>query len=190
MGAWQGAGAYPRYPVMSARPTPSLPQPEPVLFEAVCTAHQSLGDRGMAVVAAFVVVASAGVATLFSALGAWPVVGFTGLEVLLVLGLLSRHRRGGRRAVEVLALVGDQLLVRRTDTRGRREELALDAYWARVSLQERPGTVSRLLITERRRGVEIGGLLGEAERRELAVTLSEALRRYREPVFDNPQLRD
>jgi uncharacterized membrane protein len=172
---------------MSARPSPP---PEPVLFEAVCTAHQSLGDRGMVAVAVFVVVASAGVATLFSALGAWPVVGFTGLEVLLVLGLLARHRRGGRRAVEVLALVGDRLLVRRTDARGRREELALDAYWARVRLEERQGTASRLLVTERRRRVEVGGLLGDAERRELAAMLSEALRRYREPVFDNPQLRD
>jgi uncharacterized membrane protein len=169
---------------MSARPTP-----EPVLFEAVCTAHQSLGDRGMRAVAVFVVVASAAVATLFSALGAWPVVGFTGLEVLLVLGLLSRHRRDGRRAIEVLALVGDQLVVRRTDARGRREEVALDAYWTRVSLEDRPGTASRLLLTERRRCVEVGTLLGDAERHELAAMLAEALRRYREPVFDNPQLR-
>jgi uncharacterized membrane protein len=163
-----------------------------VLFEAVCTANQSLGRRGMAALALFVVAASGAVATLLLALGAWPVIGFTGLEVLLVLGLLWRHRRGGRRSVEVLVLAGDRLVVRRTDARGRREELTLDPYWARVSLEERPGTASRLLLTEgrRRRGVEVGGLLGDAERRELAATLSEALRRYREPVFDNPQLRE
>jgi len=175
---------------MSACPPPPLPPSEPVLFQAVCTAHQSLGDRGMAVVAVLVVVASGAVAALFAAMGAWPVIGFAGLEAALVLALLSRHRRGGRRAVEVLALIGDRLVVRRTDARGRREELALDAYWVRVSLEERPGTASRLLLTERRRGVEVGRLLGDAERRELASMLSEALRRYREPVFDNPQLRN
>jgi uncharacterized membrane protein len=144
----------------------------------------------MKAVAVFVVAASTAVATLFSFLGAWPVIGFTGLEVLLVLGLLSLHRRGGRRAMEMLAIAGGRLVVRRTDTRGRREEVTLDAYWTRVSLEERPGAVSRLLLTERRRGVEVGGLLGDAERRELAAMLAEALRRYREPVFDNPQLRD
>ena len=133
---------------------------------------------------------SFGTGLLFYLLGAWPVIGFTGLEVVLVLGLLSRHRRGGRRAVEILALVGDRLEVRRTDARGRREELTLDPYWARVSVEERPGTVSRLVLRERQRDVEIGGLLGDAERRELAAMLSEALRRYREPVFDNPQLRE
>ncbi len=161
-----------------------------MLFEAVCTANQSLGKRGMAAVASLVIVASTAVAALFVALGAWPVIGFAGAEVLLVLGLLSLHRRRGRRALEVLALVNDRLVVRRTDARGRREEVALDAYWARVSLEERPGTAGRLLLTERRRRVEVGGLLGDAERRELAAMLDEALRRYREPVFDNPHLRD
>lgn len=144
----------------------------------------------MRAVAFAVVGASSGIAALFLALGAWPIVGFAGLEALLVLGLLARHRRGGRRAMEVLALAGDHLVVRRTDTRGRREEAAFDAYWTRVSLEERPGTVSRLVLRERRREFEVGGLLGDAERRELAAMLAEALRRYREPVFDNPQLRD
>lgn len=169
---------------------PPPPQPEPVLFEAVCTAHQSLDDRGMRALAIFVVAASAAVAVLFWALGAWPVIGFAGLEVALVLGLLAWHRRSGRRAVEVLALVGGRLEIRRTDARGRQEQVTLDAYWARVSVEERPGTVSRLVLRERRRDVEIGGLLGDAERRELAAMLSDALRRYREPVFDNPQLRE
>lgn len=164
--------------------------PDPVTFEAVCTANQSLGDRGMTAIAVFVVAASTAVATLFSVLGAWPVVGFAGAEVLLVLGLLSLHRRGGRRAMEVVVLAGGRLVVRRTDTRGRREELAFDPYWVRVSLQERRGTASRLMLNERQRGIEVGGLLGDAERRELAATLADALRRYREPLFDNPQLRD
>ena len=172
---------------MSAQP-PNPPQP--ALFEAVCTAHQSLDGKGMRAVAMLVVVGSATVAAMVAALGAWPVLGFTGVETLLVLGLLAHHRRAGRRAVEVLALVGDRLVVRRTDTRGRREEVTLDPYWARVSLEERHGTVSRLMLTERRHGVEVGMLLGDAERRELAAMLADALRRYREPVFDNPQLRD
>jgi uncharacterized membrane protein len=171
---------------MSALP----PILEPVLFQAVCTAHQSLDDKGMRAVAALVLVGSAAVATMFLIMGAWPILGFTGLEVVLVLGLLAHHRRGARRAVEILALIDDRLVVRRTDRRGRREEVSLDPYWARVSLEERLGTVSRLVVFERRRGIEVGGLLGDAQRRELAAMLGDALRRYREPAFDNPQLRD
>jgi hypothetical protein len=38
--------------------------------------------------------------------------------------------------------------------------------------------------------VEIGQLLGEDDKRDLAAALDAALTRYRNPVFDNPQLRD
>ena len=37
---------------------------------------------------------------------------------------------------------------------------------------------------------EIGRALGEAEKRDLAASLARALHRARNPVFDNPQLRE
>ena len=37
--------------------------------------------------------------------------------------------------------------------------------------------------------IEIGRFLTPEEREDLAQSLGEALRRYREPVFDNPHLR-
>ena len=37
---------------------------------------------------------------------------------------------------------------------------------------------------------EVATALGENEKRELAQALAAALRRMREPRFDNPQLRD
>ena len=66
----------------------------------------------------------------------------------------------------------------------------LDPYWARLRLEERHGRVSLLLLRQRQRDVEIGKLLGEEQKRDLATALEAALRRYREPVFDNPQLRE
>jgi DNA-directed RNA polymerase subunit L len=37
--------------------------------------------------------------------------------------------------------------------------------------------------------VEVAAALGEAEKRDLANALTEALYRVKHPVFDNPQLR-
>ncbi len=161
-----------------------------ILFEAICTPARSLDRRGAILVGAAVAGLSLLVGLVFTLFGAWPVLGFTGAEALLVIGLMALHRRRSRRSSEVLLLTESTLTVIRTSGRGRREELTLDPYWARVSVEERPGTVSRLVLRERRRDIEIGGLLGDAERRELAAMLSDALRRYREPVFDNPQLRE
>ena len=165
-------------------------QPEPVLFEAICTPSRSLGRRGMRLVAAALLGGSAVTGGLFLALGAWPVLGFTGLEATLVLGLMGLHRRWSRRSMEVLVLTGDRLTIRRTDGRGRREEFSIDPYWARLRLEERPGRVSLLVLRQRGRAIEIGRLLGDEQKRDLAGALGDALRRWREPVFDNPQLQD
>ncbi|MDN3567542.1 DUF2244 domain-containing protein [Paeniroseomonas aquatica] len=168
----------------------SMPaQPDPVLFEAICTPPRSLDARGMRLVAGFVLVASAAIGLLFLALGAWPVLGFTGLEAALVLGLLTLHRRWSLRSVEVLVLTEERLTIRRTDFQGRREELRIDPYWAQLRLEERPGRVALLVLRQRGRAVEIGKLLGDEQKRDLAGALGEALRRWRDPVFDNPQLR-
>lgn len=166
------------------------PAAEPVLFEAVTTPPAGLSRSGIRLVAGAVAAALAAVSLLFAWLGAWPVLGFAGAEALLVLLLLQVHRRGARRSVETLRLAEGRLTVRRTDSRGRREEFSLDPYWTRLSLEERPGRVSALRLRHRAATVEIGVLLGEEQKRDLAEALAEALRRYREPVFDNPQLRD
>src|SRR3954452_7047054 len=161
----------------------------PVLFEAVCTPARSLGRRGMMVLSLALGGLSVATGGLFLVLGAWPVIGFSGAEAALVLGLVALHRRWSARAMEVLVLTERLLTISRTDARGRREELALDPYWTRLRLEERPGRVSLLVLRRRGEAIEIGRLLGEAQKRDLATALDAALRRWREPVFDNPQLR-
>jgi hypothetical protein len=50
--------------------------------------------------------------------------------------------------------------------------------------------VPKLVLTRHGVNEEIGAALGEAEKRDLAGCLRGALHRARNPVFDNPQLRD
>lgn len=163
-------------------------QGHPVLFEAICTPSRSLDRRGAVLVGAAVAGLSLLVGLVFSLAGAWPVLGFTGAESLLVIGLMAAHRRWARRSSEVLVLTETALTIHRTNGRGQREEMALDPYWTRLRLEDRPGRVCLLLLRHRQRSVEIGRLLGDEQKRDLAVALDGALRRYREPVFDNPQL--
>jgi hypothetical protein len=74
------------------------------------------------------------------------------------------------------------------DTLHRRETV-LEPYWTRVELEEVAGSVSRLRLVQRRRRVELGCFLSDPEKRDLGEALEAALRRYRTPEFDNPQLR-
>ena len=91
------------------------PSAEPVLFEATTTPPPGLTPRGLRIIAAGVVIASAGIGILFAWLGAWPILGFVGAEAALVLGLLALHGRWTRRTSETLTLAGGKLTIRRTD---------------------------------------------------------------------------
>ena len=158
------------------------------LFEAVITPPRGFGFAGLRAAALLLGLPAVGVTVLFVILGAWPVMGFLGAELGLVLGLLALHTRRGARRREIVALTAEGLTVTRVDGRARRA-VVLDPYWSRVALRERAGAACALWLTGRGQAVEIGQDLGDAERRALAEALGEALRRYREPRFDNPQLR-
>lgn len=121
--------------------------------------------------------------------GAWPALGINAVEILLALLLLHWNARQ-RRACELLLLSDSGLRVVRTDVRGRRQERVLPAAWLRVLLQERQGQTPALLLLARGARLEIAQALGEAEKRDLAWALRDALDRWRHPVFDNPQLRE
>ncbi len=62
--------------------------------------------------------------------------------------------------------------------------------WLNVTLQERPGRVPGLYLSARGQIVEVAALLGEPEKRDLAEALAAAVHRLKNPVFDNPQLRE
>lgn len=158
------------------------------VFEAVIVPHRSLSTRGLSVLVGVLCGLSAVISMVLLWLGAWPAVGFCGVEIALAVALLRRHARGNR-ACELLLLSDEGLRVVRTDVRGRRVERALSPIWLRVMLEERPGRVPALWLHSRGRRMEVAAELGEEEKRQLADALRAALHRWRNPVFDNPQLR-
>jgi uncharacterized membrane protein len=125
----------------------------------------------------------------FWMLGAWPVLPFGVLEVGLVVVMLRVNARQARGS-ELILLSETELRIVRTEPSGRRHEKVLPSAWLSVSLEERDGRVPKLVLNRYGLGEEIGRALGEAEKRDLAASLTQALHRSRNPVFDNPQLRD
>jgi uncharacterized membrane protein len=159
----------------------------PPHFEALITPHRSMGPAGLRRLVAFILIVSGAVSTGLYFAGAWPVIGFNGAEITLAILLLRRNARQ-RDTSERLLLSATGLHIIRTDPHGRQQTRSLQGAWINAVLQERPGRTPALLIVERGRQLEIGTDLGEAEKRDLAQALRNALYRQRNPVFDNPQL--
>jgi len=120
--------------------------------------------------------------------GAWPVLGFAGLEIGLAVWLLRRNARGAA-ASESLALSSTALRIVRTEPDGTSHERVLSPGWIRTVLIDDPHSPPILWLMDRENRVRVGAELGEAELRGLAAAIDTALDRLQRPRFDNPQSR-
>jgi uncharacterized membrane protein len=159
-----------------------------LLFEAVIVPHRSLSARGLSVLIGVIALASALLSARFWLIGAWPVTIIAVVEIGLAIFLILLNARRAR-ASELILLSERTLRVIRTDMRGRRSETVLAPTWLTVVLTETPGRVPTLRLAARGQQEEVGASLGEDEKRDLAAALTRALHGWRNPQFDNPQLR-
>jgi uncharacterized membrane protein len=143
-------------------------------FRVVLTPYRSLGPKGfLALMLAFGAISFA-TGMVFYIVGAWPVLGFLGLDVLLVYVAFRLNYRSGRR-YEVLELTPAQLVLTRVHPSGRRERFDCNPYWARVSLREWPDGRTALSVVSRSTELKFASFLTDDERRDLAGALREAL---------------
>ena len=160
--------------------------PETV-FEAVIAPHQSLGRRGLLILGGSLTAVTAGLSLRFLLLGAWPVMAFLAVEILIALYLLVLHRRQVLRR-EVIRLNEAEITVVHTDPCGRRRSFSLPAAWLQVRLESAgEGMGSHLWLRSHGRGWEVGTFLHDPERRSLFEALRKALHELRHPTFQNPQ---
>jgi uncharacterized membrane protein len=158
------------------------------LFEAMIIPHRSLSPRGLRILIAVICLLSGLIMLRFWLIGAWPVAGFSVVEIGIAIFLL-RLNASRARTSELVLLSEDTLRIVRTGRAGRRDERVLPVGWLNVVLEEHPGRVPKLLLVARGRSEEIAATLGEVEKRNLWSALREALHLARNPRFDNPQLR-
>jgi uncharacterized membrane protein len=150
-------------------------------FERVLSPHRSLPPRGFHLLMLCLGLISLGVGIGFVSMGAWPVTGFFGLDVALLYLAFRLNYRSARRS-ETIRLAGDAFTVERVSVRGQRRMWQFQPFWLHVILEERGDDRNRLLIASHGRSLVIGDILTPAARRELAASIREALRRWRDAL--------
>jgi len=148
---------------------------EPTIFSAIITPHRSLDRAGFIVL--MLVVGGIGFlcGMLFLLIGAWPIFGFCGLEVLLIYWAFRANFRSAR-AYEELTVTTSALTVRKVSARGRVHEWTLNPLWVRLEriVHEEFG-IERLFLVSHGRRLSIAGFLGPGEKASFARALSAAL---------------
>jgi uncharacterized membrane protein len=155
---------------------------EAVLFDAVLLPHRSLGPTGFALLMGLIACVSFGAGLTFYLIGAWPVVGFMGVDVLLVyIAFRVSFRRA--RAYETVRLTESALTIVRVNPSGRRRSIKLQPYWLRVEFEDPDNQHGQLWLTSHGKGIVIGRFLHPEQRRSLARDLRSALGRLRNPAY-------
>jgi uncharacterized membrane protein len=151
------------------------PNSEPTLFSAVITPHRSLTRTGFLLVMLLIGGISFIGGLVFFLIGAWPVVGFLGLDVLLVYVAFRANFRAAK-AYEQVTMTASELRVRKVSHRGKTAEWTLNPLWTRIDreMHEEFGLLRLYLVSRGWRRV-VASFLGPKEKEGFAKKLSAAL---------------
>jgi uncharacterized membrane protein len=152
---------------------PEAAQPE--LFSALLTPHRSLNRTGFLVLMGFVCTVSFATGLAFLLMGAWPVLGFFGLDVLAIYWAFRINFRHAK-ASEEISVTPSELRVRRISHRGHVVEWVLNPLW--VQLDQKADAefgIEKLYLLSRGRRVSIASFLGPDEKASFAKALTAAL---------------
>jgi uncharacterized membrane protein len=148
---------------------------EPTIFSAVITPHRSLGRTGFVVLMSLVAGISFVAGMVFLLMGAWPVFGIFGLDVLLIWWAFRVNYRAAQ-AYEEVTVTASCLTVRRVNHRGQVHEYSLNPRWVRLDRETfEDFGISRLFLVMRDQKLPVGGFLGPREKETFAAALGNAL---------------
>lgn len=156
--------------------------PPPKLFSARLKPHRSLGRRGFLILIGLLGSISFAIGLGFWMLGAWPVFGFFGLD-LLAIYMAFRVSFARSRAAEEISVTTSELRVRRISHRGHVVEWVLNPLWVRLEkiVHEEFG-IERLYLVSSGRRVSVASFLGAEEKASFAKALAAALETARRGV--------
>src|SRR3954465_2006434 len=152
---------------------PEMAPPE--LFSALLTPHRSLNRAGFLVLMGFLSAVSFAAGVTFWLMGAWPVLGFFGLDVLAIYWAF-RVNFYRAQALEEITITPSELRLRRVSHRGHQVEWVFNPLWVQLDQKiHAEFGIEKLYLRSRGRKISVGSFLGADEKASLARALMAAL---------------
>jgi uncharacterized membrane protein len=159
---------------------------QPELFSALLTPHRSLNRTGFLVLMAFLSFISFAAGLAFWLMGAWPVLGFFGFDVLAIYWAFRINFRHAR-ASEEIRITPSELRLRRVSHRGHVVEFVLNPLWVQLDQKTHAEFgIEKLYLLSKGRRVSIASFLGPDEKASFAKALTAALAAARRGPIYNP----
>ena len=146
--------------------------------------HRSLSPKGFAIVMGILAGLLFIIGLGFFLAGAWPVIGFLGLELLVVWGAFKLNYRAARHR-ETIHTTTEELMVESQTPAGKQAQKSFPIGWLRVSLSPSKSPVmnsrdqQKIILSSHGEQAEIGKYLHPAEKAGLSRELGAMIDRAR-----------
>jgi uncharacterized membrane protein len=159
---------------------------EPELFSALLRPHRALSRTGFFVLMGFVCTVSFAAGIAFLMMGAWPVLGFFGLDALAIWWAFRvNYRRGD--ATEEITVTPSRIRVRRVSHRGHVVEWVLNPLWVQLDQISHPEFgIEQLFLVSKGRRISIARFLGAEEKASFVKALLAGLQAAKRGPTYNP----
>ena len=145
------------------------------LLDVRLVPHRSLTTKNVRLVMILFSLVSVASSVPFIVMGAWPVAGFMGLDVIL-LHLAFRASFRSALGYEHVLVTPMELMLAKVTPRGLRSEYRFHPAWVRLDREEHEEFgIQRLSLHSRGRRVEVAAFLGPDAKATFASGLSKAL---------------
>jgi uncharacterized membrane protein len=151
-------------------------QSAPSIFDATLRPHRSLSPNGFVLLMIVLIGVSFMAGLAFALIGAWPVFGFLGLDVVIVYCAFRINYRSADSSERVV-LSETQLVIERHRHGRLIERWALQPYWLRIDVAE--GQPAGVILRSHGRSVAVGSFLSPEEQVGFAQALSESIAELR-----------
>ena len=145
------------------------------VFQALLTPYRSLGTRGFATLMGVLLFVWLTIGAVFLKLGAWPVFGFFGLDVLAIYIAFRLNYRAARVREEV-RLSRTSLNIRKVPPSGKAEEYHFNPFWTRFRIDRHDEVgITDMAVEMRGKRVSLGSFLNPDDRESFATAFGKAL---------------
>ncbi len=138
--------------------------------------YRALSRRGFTILMTCIVFVSFVAGIAFLLMGAWPVFGFFGLDVVLIWWAMKRNYKDAR-CREEITISRDEIIVRRFAANKPDSIERFVRPWARIHLEEDLARelIGKLFVTTREARAEVGSFLSPNDRKSLAAALQQIM---------------
>lgn len=140
--------------------------------------HRSLSIQGMKnllIVIGFILFL---ISFAFFLIGAWPIVGFAGLDFILLYYAFKSNINAAKRFEHIL-ISTDGLTIRKVSEKGLEEIIKIEPNWLQINLIKRKGQTDALRLRTHGQDVFIGSFLNRTACKDLASRIKSAIEEYK-----------